>query len=298
MHGHPAVQVEGLVTPGEQHDVVGLPGEPAGQVGDLHLLFAGAVGQQLPDQGGARDQAIRQLGEGVLLHVPADHCDLTVLALQDDPPVGAQETAFVERPVFGHHLDDLVQILLEQGRAVHQVEHIVLLQDGGAGRIGQRLEQHAGGVDGGGHIAEGDLVESIPQVEGAPVAHQGGALVVHGHRQAVFGGLCDRCSWRGRGGRPAAAGAASDAQQHQRQDGHKGASTLYGDEFLRQTADAACSLVHVRHLPVALRPYLRDESSRGEVPSGIVRRSGEGHPGDRPERRDRIAGRLPALLGR
>ena len=300
VHGHPAVQVDGIVITREQHDVVGLPGKPAGQIGDLHLLFAGLIGQQLPDQGGAGDEAIRQLGEGVLLHVAADHRDLPVLALQDDPPVGAQQTAFVEGAVFGHHLDDLVEVLFEERRAVHQVEHIVLLQDGGAGRIGQRLEQHAGGVDGGSHIAEGDFVKSLPQVEGTPVAHQGGALVVHGHRQAVFGGLCNRCPWRGRGGRPAAAGAASDAQKHQRQDGRERAAAAYGEGV--PAADCGCCVFPGScQTPPGGRcaQYVRDESSRAGVPPGIVRRSGgRGHPSDRPERRDRIAGRLPALLGR
>ncbi len=177
---HPAVEVEALLVGGEQEHVVRLPADAPRQIRDLDVVGSCLGGLQAPDQGGAGDQTLGQVGECELAHVgDGHHGHLAVGALKDDVAPAAQESTLVGGAILGDNPDLLLDVLLQQSRGADEVVLVVLLQDPGAVGIGEGSEEHARRIDLGRDIAEGDLVDARHQIELSPLAHQGGSLVVH-----------------------------------------------------------------------------------------------------------------------
>ena len=187
---HPAVEVEGCAILVEQHDVVGAPVDAVGQVGDVGLLIAGLLRVDLPDEAGLGQQPFGQRGEvDVADLVLREHGDGAAVSLQDHVVDRAQQGAGVGLRVLGLDHDHLVDVLLQQRGGADQVVLEVLLEDGRALGVGQRLERDAGGVDLCGHVGVDHLVEAAGERDGAVFADQGDVLVVDGQLDRLALGL-------------------------------------------------------------------------------------------------------------
>ena len=153
---HPAGEVGPVVGGIEDEDVVGAPGDAAGEVRGLDALGRRRSVPEQPDERRLRDEV---LGQGGQHHVPVvAHEDLAADVV--DGPVGGQERRLDVRAgaLVEPHLSP--QVLLHELLARQEVVLVVLLEDLEAGGIGEGLEMHGGRVDLGGDVDELDLGRS------------------------------------------------------------------------------------------------------------------------------------------
>ncbi len=179
---HPAVEVERAVGGVQLGDVVGLPGEPPGQVGKLDRLRAGAAAGKLGDQ----RRLVAQVGRHAVEDDAAREPRLDAIAdLQHHAAVGGEHGRLLDRfgagsGVRAHDAHVAPHVLLEELGGREQVEVEVLLEQRertGVGKAAQlrRLRTHASA-----HLAQGDPVRPHVQRDAPGVLHQCQVLVVDG----------------------------------------------------------------------------------------------------------------------
>ena len=92
---------------------------------------------------------------------------------------------------------------------------VVLLKDRESLGIRQRLEEHTGGVDGGGYVGEGDLVEPPREFELSPIPYKRRAFVIDRQGERSFRRLRPGGPRRRQGFIRRALAAAGDRQSGQ-----------------------------------------------------------------------------------
>jgi hypothetical protein len=134
---YPAVQVECRVGGVQLGDVVGFPGEPAGEVGKLERLLAGARGFQLAHQ----RRPVAQAGRHAVVDDAPRQAGLDAIAdTHYHPAVGCQHGGGLDRfraggrmRAYDAHL--AADVLLQQLGGREQVEVEVLLEQGERSRV-------------------------------------------------------------------------------------------------------------------------------------------------------------------
>ena len=198
---HPAREIGPVVAGVQHHHVVGLPGDPAGQIGRLDPLGCRRLVPQQPDERRLGHQILRERGKddvSVMAHV-----DLAVDVVHG--AVGAEERRLQVGavPLVEAHLSP--HVLLHELLAREKVVLVVLLQDLQPLGIGQRLEVDSRRVDQRGDIHELDLAAAASQADLADVLHEAQVAVVdrQGQVALVLGGDGLSAGVRPRPGRPA-----------------------------------------------------------------------------------------------
>ena len=192
--GDPAREVGTRVGGIDDHDVVGLPGDAARQVGRLDALGGRPRVAKQPDERGLGDQVVGQGGEDDLAVVP--HVDLAVDLV--DRPVGAEERHLLVGAVGLVEAHLLAHVLLHELGRRQEVVLVVLLEDLETCGVRERLEMHAGRIDLRGDIAELHLEHARVEPDLARVFHEAEIAVVDGHHHVLLVIARDRLGCRRR----------------------------------------------------------------------------------------------------
>jgi len=202
---HPAVQIRERVGGVEDHDVVGLPGDPAREIRRLDALGPRGLVTQEPHEGGLGHEILRERGQDETAVVA--HVDLTVDL--EDRSVGREQSGVVIRAVTLIEPHLAADVLLHELLARQEIVLVVLLEDLEPGRVGDRLEMDGRRVDQCGDVHELHLRLPRREPHFAEVLHEAEVAVVDGHHDVAL--LVARHADRRRGGR--LSGGKRDDQQ-------------------------------------------------------------------------------------
>jgi hypothetical protein len=180
--GHPAREVGPRVGGIHHHHVVGFPRDAAREVRGFDLLGRRELVTKQPHERGLRDEVLGQRGQ----HETAVVAEVNLPVDLEHRPGGAEQGRVVIRPVRLIETHLLADVLLHELLAREQVVLVVLLEDLQTGRLRERLEVHARGIDERGHVLELHLGDTGRQARLAHVLHEPEVAVVDGDRDVLL----------------------------------------------------------------------------------------------------------------
>src|SRR5207302_900352 len=166
----------------DDHDVVGLPRDPAREVRRLDALRPCRLVAKQPNERRLGYQILGQRGQDEPAVVT--HVDLAVDL--EDRSVGREQGGLVIRAVALIEPHLAADVLLHQLLARQEIVFVVLLEDLEPERVGQRLEVHGRGIDQRGHVHELHLALTRRQPRLAQVLHQAEVAVVDRHHDLAL----------------------------------------------------------------------------------------------------------------
>ena len=217
-HGHPAVDVGGLVVARDGQHVVRVPRQLAREVRGLDAVACAARVVERPDQRRARVEIAGQLRKPDVIGLHAR--DDLAADLPDGRVVVAEQArghVLLARRVVGppraHQRDVAADVLAQQLVGLEQVVLVVLFEHAHARRLAERPEVHRRRIDGRGDVHEVQIGGAAGNLQVADVAHERDVGVVDGDgefRLVVERGRRGRILCRARARRLAEAAVCAD----------------------------------------------------------------------------------------
>ena len=182
---HPAVEIAGHIVARYAKDVVGVPCELACEVRRLDAMFGRAIVRDCPDQRGAGEERVGQLGEPHVIRGHAGHdfvgnspnrCTVIAEQVRFDLQLACG-------PVLLHHSHEghvAADVLPQQLVGLEQVVLVVLLEHADGRRLGQRAKVNGRRIDRGGDIHESQIRRAARQPQPAHVTNQRDVGVIDG----------------------------------------------------------------------------------------------------------------------